>query len=337
MVCRLASASDTIRIGYMDTPRSAATPGDRKGEEGSPIAQVVAVGRHKWEWIQRTRPWRAFSHFTDVGGSVLTAGMSYQALFAVFAALWVGFGILGISLASRPELLEALITQINISVPGLIGKDGLVQPDELLTSRALNWTQVVASISLLWVMLNWFTGTRRSIRIIFGLDVRQYRSAVLLKLRDFMLAVLFGLAILVSASLTVLSSNITDAIFGWFGWDRGTWLFGTMGSVARYAAMYVFDVLVLMAMHRFLAEVRVPRLRLIVGCALGGAGLLVLKMLGSALLGGASSNQLLATFAVIIGVLLWFNLICRVLLLTASWIATGVDRTIGLPPADLEG
>lgn len=320
----------------MTSPRSAETVSDRMHDELSSIQQAVAVGRNRWQWVQQTRPWRAFSHFTDVGGSVLTAGMSYQALFAVVAALWVGFGVLGIALSSRPELLNALIEQINISVPGLIGPEGLVKPDELLKSRALTWTQVIASISLLWVMLNWFTGTRRSIRIIFGLDVRKYRNAVLLKLRDFMLAVLFGIALLVSASLTVLSSNITDAIFDWFGWSRGTWLFGTMGTIARDAAMYVFDVLVLMAMHRYLAEVRVPRLKLLIGCALGGAGLLVLKVLGASLLGGASSNQLLASFAVLIGVLLWFNLICRVLLLTAAWIATGVDRSIGLPPTDLE-
>jgi membrane protein len=87
----------------------------------------------------------------------------------------------------------------------------------------------------------------------------------------------------------------------------------------------------LMAMHRFLAEVRVSRLRLIVGCSLGGLTLLGLKVLGAALLGGATSNPLLTSFALFIGVLLWFNFICRVLLLTASWIATGLDRTLGLP------
>ena len=104
-----------------------------------------------------------------------------------------------------------------------------------------------------------------------------------------------------------------------------------MGSLARYAAVFVFDVLVLMAMHRYLAEVRVPRMRLLFGCALGGAALLGLKILGSTLLGGSTSNPLLTSFALFIGVLLWFNLVCRVLLLTAAWIATGVDRQLGLP------
>ena len=155
---------------------------------------------------------------------------------------------------------------------------------------------------------------------------------MLLKLRDLVLALIFGLALLVSAALTVLSSTLMDAIFGWFEWNRDTWLFGTVGTLARYAALYIFDVLVLMAMHRYLAEVRLPRLRLLIGCALGGAALLGLKVLGASLLGGGTSNPLLDSFALFIGVLLWFNFVCRVLLLTAAWIATGVDSRLGLPP-----
>lgn len=294
---------------------------------------MIKSARTFWGWVQNTRPFRTFSHFTDVGGSVLTAGMSYQALFAVFAALWVGFGVFGIILESRPGLLETLITQINTFIPGLIGEDGFVKPSVLLASRTFNWTSVIAAVSLIWVMVNWFTGTRRAIRIIFGLDVKQYRNAVLLKLRDFALALIFGLAILVSAALTALSTNLTEVVFGWLDWDSNNWLLSSMGSFTRYAAMYVFDVLILMAMHRYLAEVSVPWKKLLMGCALGGAALLGLKILGAALLGGSTSNPLLVSFAVFIGILIWLNLICRVLLLTAAWIGAGIDRSLGIPQA----
>lgn len=279
------------------------------------------------------KPVRAFSHFTDVGGSVLSAGMSYQALFATFAALYVGFSVFGITLRGRPELLKTLVEQINLFVPGLLGDHGVVQLGTLLEARVLDWTSIVAGASLLWVALNWFTGTRRSIRIIFGLEVKQYRNAVLLKLRDFMLAISFFIALIVSAALTVLSSNIADLVVGWFGQSEKSWLFGTLGLLARYGALFVFDTLLLLAMHRFLAEVRVPKWHLLRGCLLGAAALFVLKVLGGALLGGASSNPLLATFAVIIGLLLWFNFICRALLLTAAWIAVGEDRLLGRPEA----
>ena len=294
-------------------------------------SEIVGRVRTRWQWAQRLRPWRAFSHFTDVGGSVLSAGMSYQAVFAVFAALWVGFGMFGIWLRGRTELLASLVEQINRLVPGLLGDDGLVSVSTLLQARSFDWTSIVAGLSLLWITLAWFTGTRRAIRIIFGLEVKQYRNAVLLKLRDFLLAVLFLAALIVSAALTVASSNMTETLFGWFGWDAENWLLGGLGITARYGAMYVFDVLLLLAIHWLLAEVRVPWWSLLKGCALGALVLFGLKVLGTALLGGASSNPLLASFALLVGLLIWFNLVCRTLLLTASWRATGQDRELGVP------
>ncbi len=286
-----------------------------------------------WQWIQRTRPYRAFSHFTDVGGSVLSGGMSYQALFAVFAGLLVGFSVFGIVLRNQPELLATIINQINVFVPGLLGndKDSPIQVQALLETRGLDLTTLIAGISLVWVAINWFTGTRRSIRIIFGLEVKEYRNALLLKVRDLALAVGFFLAIIVSAVLVVVSSNLTDLLFSWLGVSSDNWFFGTLGTVVRYGAMYLFDVLVLIAIHRYLAEVRIGWWNLITGSMIGAAALFLLKLLGTALLGGATSNPLLAPFAIFVGLLLWFNFICRALLLTSSWIATGLNPELGLP------
>ncbi|WP_025134361.1 YihY/virulence factor BrkB family protein [Leucobacter sp. PH1c] len=319
----------------MTTPRDASPAPAAETSGASRVSAVVQQGMTLWQRAQRLRPVRTFSHFTNVGGSVLSGGMSYQALFAVFAGLWLGFGIFGIMLGSRPELVETLVAQLNVFVPGLVGYGSgyAVNVSTLLASRTFNWGSIVAGAALVWVALNWFTGTRRSIRIIFGLEVKEYRNALLLKLRDFALAVGFFLAILVSAGLTLLSSGIADWLVGLLSADADGWFFGWVGTVVRYGAMFVFDVLVLIAMHRLLAEVRVPRWALISGCALGGAALLGLKILGSAALGGATSNPLLATFAVFVGLLLWFNFICRALLLTSAWIATGQDPELGLPEA----
>lgn len=300
-----------------------------------PASGLVVSGKKLWQSVQRSRPFRTFSHFTDAGGPVLAGGMSYQALFAVFAGVFVGFGVFGIVLQSRPELLNSVVQQINAFVPGLLGDgdsdDSAVAVDSLFKNRGLSWTSVAASASLIWVAVNWFTGTRRSIRLIFGMEVKEYRNAVLLKVRDFVLALGFSVAILLSAALTVLSSNLTTMLLSWLGADPNGWFFGGLGLLVRYGAMYVFDVLVIIAIHRFLAEVRVGRWRLIAGSMLGGAALFGLKLLGTSLLGGASTNPLLQTFVIFVGLLLWFNFICRALLLTSSWIATGADPTLGQP------
>ena len=61
------------------------------------------------------------------------------------------------------------------------------------------------------------------------------------------------------------------------------------------------------------------------------AALAGLSALGGLLLGGATANPLLATFTVFIGLLVWFNLVSRVMLLSGSWIAVGMFDS-GLSP-----
>lgn len=287
------------------------------------------------QFLQSTRPVRAFSRFTDVGGGVLSAGMSFQALFAVFAALWVGFGILAVSIRGNTELLQTITDQINIYIPGLIGAGdkGIVSLNELLSGRALSWTSALAAGSLVFVTLAWFTGTRRAMRLIFGLDVKQYKNLVLLKIRDLVVAIGFALAIVFAALVTIVGSGIFGWLLDQFGVSRDTWIVGTLGTVSRYVAVFAIDVLILMGLHQWLAEVKVPFWRLLSGSMLGGLALFGLKQLAGVLLGGTSSNPLLASFAVIVGLLLWFNFICRVLLLTSAWIATGLDKQLGLPEA----
>src|SRR5690606_34262486 len=79
-----------------------------------PAKELARRGRGFWETVQRTRVWRTFSHFIDVGGPVLSGGMSYQALFAVFAGLLVGLGIFGMVLRNQEELLDTIVVQLNL-------------------------------------------------------------------------------------------------------------------------------------------------------------------------------------------------------------------------------
>ncbi len=74
-----------------------------------------------------------------------------------------------------------------------------------------------------------------------------------------------------------------------------------------------------------MSGIRIPFRMLAQGTIIGAVALGVLKALGSTLLGGATSNPLLAGFAVIIGLLIWFNLVCQVILIGAAWIAVSAS------------
>ena len=287
-----------------------------------------------FEWVKRSHPMRAYTHLMLLNGTLLAAGMSFHALFAVFAGLFIGFAIFGQLLASNPELLATIVAQLDTMVPGLFGKGGAVDLETLLSTSVIGWTGAIAVVSLLFVTVAWFTNTRNAIRMIFMLDTREYGNPVVLKLRDTGLALFFGVMLVISAGLIVLSSSATNALFVFLGVGEDSWLLNSVVSVFGYIVMFAFDVLIIFLIHRVLAKVQGYTKDILLGSVLGAAGFLVIKLLGSALLGGATKNPLLASFAVLIGLLIWFNLLCTVLLLASSWIATRINTQLGMPPSE---
>lgn len=283
--------------------------------------------------VTALRPVRVFTHFTDRSGPIMAGGMSYQAIFAVFAAVWVGFSIAGIFLVNSPELTNQLYATINLSVPGLIGPGGVIDPDSLSVSGTFEWTGAIALVGLLLTALAWLSTTALAVRRIFGMP-KQTTFFLLVKLRELGLGLLFGLALVLSAVVSLASTTALEAIFGFAGVGEDSFWYQASARGVGLAVVLVIDTVTLAALFRVLSRVRIPFRRLVTGALLGGIALGVMKILGGALLGGATRNPLLATFAVIIGLLIWFNLVSTVILLAASWIAVGMHDA-GIPPISL--
>ncbi len=314
-----------------------AAEADRRGEVEDESPQdrtdapaptgIAALIAKVFEW----RPVRVFFNYMNNGGDLLASGMSYSAIFAVFAALWVGFSIAGLFLRANPALENALLEQINASVPGLIGPEGAVDPAVLLDAGIFGWTGALAAVGLIVTALGFLAAARDAVRRIFDLPPPT-TFFLLLKVKDFGIAIGFGLVLLVSAAISVASTEALGFLFSLIGVEDDSLLQIVVARVVGLAIVLALDTLLLAGLFRVLSGIPIPFRRLLVGCLLGGAALGVLKVLGTTLLGGASRNPLLASFAVIIGLLIWFNLICRVILYAASWIAVGMsDRgeTVG--------
>jgi membrane protein len=308
--------------------REALTEADRPGgteDEKDEKAAAAPTGipgliARAMEW----RPVRVFFNYMNNGGDLLAAGMSYSAIFAVFAALWVGFSITGLFLRANPVLEDALLQQIDTSVPGLIGPGGAVDPDVLLDAGIFGWTGALAAVGLIVTALGFLAAARDAVRRLFELPPPT-TFFLLLKLKDLGIAIGFGLVLLVSAAISVASTEALGFLFSLVGVRDDSLLEVVAARVVGLAIVLALDTLLLAGLFRVLSGIPIPFRRLIVGCLLGGVALGVLKVLGTALLGGASRNPLLASFAVIIGLLIWFNLICRVILFAASWIAVGMN------------
>jgi membrane protein len=284
-------------------------------------------------WVQALFPVRVIMQYAASRGPILASGLAFQAVFAVFAGLWVGFSIAGLIVVGSQELQRALIDLISTAVPGLIdapGQEGAIDPQTLLKAGVFGWTGAIALIGLVVTTLGWLASARDAVRVVFGLDSPK-TNFVILKLKDLGLAVGFGLVLVVSAVLSVAGSAATGILLDAVGIGSDSVAATIAGRVVTLAIMFVLDALVLGMLFRVLSGVHIPWSRLRGGVLLGALGLGILKVLGTALLGGARSNPLLASFAIIIGLLIFFNFVCQVILLSASWIAVGMkDRGIPL-------
>ncbi|MCC6269928.1 MAG: YihY/virulence factor BrkB family protein [Microbacteriaceae bacterium] len=287
------------------------------------------------EWVSALRPVRVFIHFTDYRGFLLAAGLSFQSIFAVFAGIWVGFATAGLILKNNQYLSDAFFTTLSRSVPGLLtweGTKGVIEPDQLMQVEILSWTGALAAVGLLFTAVGWLSSARDAVRALFDLPGERL-NFILLKLKDFGLMIGFGVALIVSSALLVFSTQALDLTLGWLGLRGDSVLSSTLGRIVGLLLMLLLDTVVLGVLYRVLSGLKIPLRRLIVGSLLGAIALGILKVLGGALLGGAGRNPLLASFALIIGLLIWFNLICVVILLGASWIAVGMaDAGIAADP-----
>ncbi len=285
-------------------------------------------------FVFKLKPVRVFLHYATRRGPILAAGLSYQAIFAVFAGIWVAFAVAGFVITADPQLQRAFFDLLATNVPGLIdaGDGGAIDPSALLSASILGWTGAIAAAGLLFTALGWLASGREAVRAILGLP-GPTTNPVLLALKDLGLAIGFGAVMVAAAGVSVFSTAALGAVG--IGEDS---IAGTIAvRSAGLLAVLVLDFVVLGAFYRIVSGVRIPLRQLVPGTLIAAVALGALQALGSTLLGGASSNPLLASFAVIIGLLIWFNLICQVILIGSAWIAvSAADHGVDLSARPVE-
>ena len=281
-------------------------------------------------------PVRVWRHFLQHNGFLLAAGVSYQALFAIFAAVYLAFAIIGIWLGGSTEAVDGLIVIINSYVPNLIlDQGGVFTPDQVKeiaasTASLLGVTGLIALGTVIWTAIGWVTFSRRATRDIFGLppDTRSY---VILKARDLLAALIFGVSLIVGSILSSASAAMLSWLLSLLGWDSGSDGLNLSIRIGTVIVSFVLMSAALAAMVRFLTGTTLHWRTIWPGAILGGAAMTVLQYGAGFLLSYTPSNPLLATFAIFIGLLLWFRVNGVVMLVASSWIAVAAqDRDLPL-------
>jgi len=276
-----------------------------------------------WQRYQASHLGRALRHYGQERGQILAGGLAYVALFSLSAILVLLFAVFGRVLAGNRTLLDTVVDTLNGYVPGLLGTgQGQIDPQTLLDTDALSTTGVISLVVAVLAGTGWMGALREGVRAMFGVPPDQH-AIVAQRLRDGLGLVTLGGAVLVSAVASITVNAAAPWILDLLGLDA-SWFTRSVVWVLGVTIVFVADTAIFVVLLKVLGRLDIPWGHLRSAALLGAALFGVLKVLAGLGLGflTGTSNPLLAGASVIAGLLVWLNVVFRVVLTTAAWAAT---------------
>jgi membrane protein len=292
-----------------------------KARRSAGPARLMAMVPWLLARLNTLRPLRAFQHYNLQHGPLLSAGIGFRMFFSITGLLATGFSVAGLFLSAQPVLVGQIIKSVARAAPGLLkvgGRDGLVDPQQLLNPNGLGWTAVIAAVVTVVTSLGWIGGLRDGLRGVMRLGPLK-RNPVLLKLHDAGTLLLLGVALVISAG----ASLVFGTAAGWVAEQLhlDPLLAGPLTTSIKIAVPLVLGWVTALIMFRLAGALKLRRRALLEGTILAAVGTSVLQIFSAELLASAGRNPILAPFAIIIGLLIWFNLVSQVYLVSAAWSA----------------
>jgi membrane protein len=291
------------------------------------MAEAEASAPQNWidrviAWALTLRAVRAFLHYLEHRGPMLADSVTYRALFSVFAGVLLGFSVAGLWLNDNPLAFQALVDAVDAAIPGLFD---VVDPSEIGLPPGLELAGVLSLFALVGASIGAIGSLRAAL---YTLADHAFDDVfwIWVLVRNFLLALGIGAAFVVTAIAGFYANVGIDALTEWFGLspsDPGAII---VPRIAGITLVFLLDVAVVAVLFIVLSGVRAGWRPVLTGAVLGGAGLSVLQQLSGWFVAGAGANPLLASFAALIALLLWFNLSSQVILIASSFIIVTVKE-----------
>jgi membrane protein len=305
--------------------------GKSRRSGGGPAA-LLAMMQWQLARLNTFRPLRAFQHYARQHGPLLSAGIGFRMFFSVTGLLATGFSVAGLFLSGQPALLDQIIKSVATAAPGLLkvdGGEGLVDPYQLLNPAGLGWAAVIAAAVTVFTALGWMSGIRDGVRGMMQLGPR-VMNPVLRILRDAGTLLLLGATLVISAAASLVFGTAADWVTSFLQLDP--LLAGPLTTSVTILVPLLLGWGTAVIMFRVAAGLKLSRRSLLEGTFLAAVGTTVLQIFSTQLLASAGRNPILAPFAIIIGLLIWFNLVSQVYLVCAAWVAVR-EEDINQEPA----
>ncbi|MDQ1616892.1 MAG: rane protein [Actinomycetota bacterium] len=258
---------------------------------------------------------RALDRHSEVLGGQIAAALTYFGFLSFFPLLALAFSAIGFL---YPAAQDSVTTAVQGAFPNLVGTGkGQINIDDVVAARTS--AGIIGVIGLLYAGLGWVDSLRDGLRRVFGtLDVPL--SLVRKKILDLLLLMVLGVSLLASVFVSSLATAATTWLLDKVGLGDSVAAIVTLKILSVLLAVLADTVLFAIVLSR-LAGVHLPFERVWTGALLAAVGFEVLKLFGTFLIGHAGGT-LYATFGVLVGLLVWINLLSRLLVYAAAWTAT---------------
>lgn len=288
------------------------------------IKDVGAAAKAALQWARERSSFidhlmRALEHYSHSASGQAAGAITYFSFLSFFPMVALGFAALGYLGQFRPGTLNDVLKVVSGYLPGLIGTGaGQINLDNIAGAAA--GATAFGLLGLLYSGLGWVSAFRGALQRVWGTQSPP-GNVITRKLADVLVLVAFGLAVLASVAVSSLATSATDLLLGAIRLQNSA----AAGWVLRGLALLVAigtDMLVLLVMFDRLPGRRVRWRTSASGALLGAVLLEILKLAGTYIIARTTRNAVYGTFAVVVGLLVWLNLVSRVVLLSACWAVT---------------
>ncbi|MDX3338906.1 YihY/virulence factor BrkB family protein [Streptomyces sp. ME02-6979.5a] len=265
--------------------------------------------------LMETHAWRSYERLDRVHWARLAAAITFISFLALFPLIAVGAAVAAALLSDKQ--LDTIKDKLADQVPGIsdqLGIDGLV--------ANAGTVGLVAGALLLFTGVGWVGSMRECLRAVWELDDVQGANPVVAKVKDAVLLVGLGGAVLATVAVSSIGSMAVGRTADLIGIPDGG-AGGVLLRVAALAVAVVADFLLLLYLLTLLPGVEPPRRRLVVAALLGAVGFELLKLLLGSYMREVAGKSMYGAFGVPIALLLWINFTAKLLLFCAAWTATG--------------
>ncbi|MFC5180258.1 YihY/virulence factor BrkB family protein [Actinomadura harenae] len=278
------------------------------------VKAVIAALRARWAWFDHLG--RAYERYQDRGGDRLAAAMTSYGFLSFFPLLALAYALLGYLVGLSEKARDYLIKAIEELLPGLSGP---LEVQRIAESRAT--IGVFGLVALVFTGLGWVRVLRESLRGVWGYEPAPEGNWFVLKLRDVAVLIFLGTTLVVSVAVSSVASAATQSVLDVFGLADVAGA-RTMLRLLSLLVAVAFNTLIFLVLFSRLSGTRAPWLRILRGALFGAIGFEALKQVGTLLVAHTTRNPVYASFAVLVGLMVWINIVSRFVLFAAAWTAT---------------